>query len=161
VRLLPTSLAAARAPLAAERAVVPGAHRVGEAAWASAIDARSRQRHDRERHETRGKAAIVNGAGSGFGEGIKRCAVEGARVVVNDIAVAGGGALCVKSSLLEGRRALRADVAKDADVARLVASSLDAFGDLDVVVNNAGTTTATSRSSKSPRRSSTASTTST
>ena len=38
-----------------------------------------------------GKIAIVTGAGSGFGEGIAiRFAAEGAKVVVNDIAVANG-----------------------------------------------------------------------
>jgi 3-oxoacyl-[acyl-carrier protein] reductase len=36
--------------------------------------------------------------------------------------------------------ACAADVSRDADVARLVAFALDAFGGLDVVVNNAGTT---------------------
>ena len=40
-----------------------------------------------------------------------------------------------------GARAFCAgDVSKDADVAALVDFALDAFGDLDVVVNNAGTT---------------------
>ena len=89
-----------------------------------------------------GKIAIVTGAGSGFGEGIaKRFAAEGAKVVVNDIAIAAGERVAREIVAGGGKaRFCAGDVAKDADVARLVAAALDAFGDLDVVVNNAGTT---------------------
>ena len=89
-----------------------------------------------------GKVAIVTGAGSGFGEGIaKRFASEGAKVVVNDIAVAGGERVAREIAAMGGEaRFCAGDVSRDADVARLVAATLDAFGDLDVVVNNAGTT---------------------
>ncbi len=89
-----------------------------------------------------GKIAIVSGAGSGFGEGIaKRFAAEGAKVVVNDIAIAAGERVAREIVAGGGKaRFCAADVARDADVARLVAAALDAFGDLDVVVNNAGTT---------------------
>jgi 3-oxoacyl-[acyl-carrier protein] reductase len=88
------------------------------------------------------KIAIVTGAGSGFGEGIaRRYAQEGAAVVVNDIDV-GNGERVVRDIAAAGGRArfCAADVSKDADVARLVAFTLETFGDLDVVVNNAGTT---------------------
>ncbi|HET9470845.1 MAG TPA: glucose 1-dehydrogenase [Usitatibacter sp.] len=89
-----------------------------------------------------GKVAIVTGAGSGFGEAIaRRYAGEGARVVVNDIVAA--SAERVASAIRAGNgeaRAEVADVSKDADVARLVRSTLEAYGRLDVVVNNAGTT---------------------
>ncbi len=89
-----------------------------------------------------GKIAIVTGAGSGFGEGIaKRFAAEGAKVVLNDIAIAAGERVAREIAAAGGNaRFCAGDVAKDADVARLVAAALDAFGDLDVVVNNAGTT---------------------
>jgi len=89
-----------------------------------------------------GKIAIVTGAGSGFGEGIaKRFAAEGAKVVVNDIAIAAGERVARDIVAGGGKaRFCAGDVAKDADVARLVAAALDAFGNLDVVVNNAGTT---------------------
>jgi 3-oxoacyl-[acyl-carrier protein] reductase len=88
------------------------------------------------------KAAIVTGAGSGFGEGIaKRFAREGARVVVNDINVAGGERVAREIAATGGRALFCAgDVSSDADVAALVRFAVDAYGDLDIVVNNAGTT---------------------
>ncbi len=88
------------------------------------------------------KIAIVTGAGSGFGAGIaSRFAREGARVVVNDLH-ANDAKRTVAAIEREGGRAIACagDVSKDGDVARLVASAIDAFGRLDIVVNNAGTT---------------------
>jgi 3-oxoacyl-[acyl-carrier protein] reductase len=88
------------------------------------------------------KVAIVTGAGSGFGEGIaKRFAEEGARVVVNDINAASGERV-VRQIAADGGQArfVPGDVSNDADVAALIRFTLAAFGDLDVVVNNAGTT---------------------
>lgn len=88
------------------------------------------------------KVAIVTGAGSGFGEGIaKRFAAEGAKVVVNDIVEAGARRVADEIRKAGGQAHVEvADVTKDADVARLVASASKAFGKLDIVVNNAGTT---------------------
>jgi len=89
-----------------------------------------------------GKVAIVTGAGSGFGEGIaKRYALEGARVVVNDIHVKAAERVATEIAQAGGKaKAVGGDVSKDADVSHLVATALAAFGDLHVVVNNAGTT---------------------
>jgi len=88
------------------------------------------------------KVAIVTGAGSGFGEGIaKRFADEGARVVVNDVVVANGERVRREIDAAGGQaRFCAGDVSSDADVGRLVRFAIDAFGDLDIVVNNAGTT---------------------
>src|SRR5258706_6442832 len=89
-----------------------------------------------------GKVAIVTGAGSGFGEGIaKRFAEEGAKVVVNDI-VETGAQRVVREIEASGGTAVAviADVSKDGDVKRLVESALQAYGRVDIVVNNAGTT---------------------
>jgi len=88
------------------------------------------------------KIAIVTGAGSGFGAGIaKRYAHEGARVVVNDIEAANGERIAREIGAAGGQAQFCAgDVSRDADVARLVAFALAAYGDLDIVVNNAGTT---------------------
>jgi 3-oxoacyl-[acyl-carrier protein] reductase len=89
-----------------------------------------------------GKVAIVTGAGSGFGEGIaRRFAAEGAKVVVNDINVANGNRVADAIVAAGGHAKFCAgDVSKDADVSHLVAFALAGFGDLDIVVNNAGTT---------------------
>ncbi|MEP7182006.1 MAG: glucose 1-dehydrogenase [Betaproteobacteria bacterium] len=89
-----------------------------------------------------GKVAIVTGAGSGFGEGIaKRFAQEGAKVVVNDIDVANGERVAREIAAAGGQAKFCAgDVSKDLDVSHLVAFALAGYGDLDIVVNNAGTT---------------------
>jgi 3-oxoacyl-[acyl-carrier protein] reductase len=89
-----------------------------------------------------GKVAIVTGGGFGFGEGIaRRFAAEGAAVVVGDIN--GEQAERVAREITDSggkARASRADVTSRADFERMVAETVDAFGGLDVVVNNAGTT---------------------
>jgi len=86
-----------------------------------------------------GKVAIVTGGGLGFGEGIaKRFAAEGASVLVADID--GARAVRVAGEIGAAARASTADVAQGADFARMVEETLEAFGRLDVVVNNAGIT---------------------
>ena len=95
-----------------------------------------------QRMRLEGKTAIVTGAASGFGAGIaRRFAAEGARIVVNDLDAAGAARTVSEIEGAGGRAiACAGDVSRDADVARLVASAVDRFGRLDVVVNNAGTT---------------------
>ena len=90
----------------------------------------------------KGKVAIVTGGGSGFGEGIaKRFVEEGCKVVVNDINAEGGERVAsqIKSSGGEAAFA-KGDVSQDADWAAMLKFTLDTFGGLDIVVNNAGTT---------------------
>ena len=88
------------------------------------------------------KVAIVTGAGSGFGEAIaKRYAEEGARVAVNDIVEGSARRVAEEIRAAGGDASVEAgDVSSDADVGRMVRSTLARFGRLDIVVNNAGTT---------------------
>jgi 3-oxoacyl-[acyl-carrier protein] reductase len=87
----------------------------------------------------KGRVAIVTGAASGFGAEIARLfAAEGAKVVIADLNEEGAGA--VARALGAEALALRCDVSRRGDVEQLVAASLQRFGTVDIVVNNAGTT---------------------
>jgi 3-hydroxybutyrate dehydrogenase len=88
----------------------------------------------------RGKSAIVTGGGSGIGREIaRRLAEEGARVVVSDRdeATAQGAAEAIEADGGEAR-AVRCDVADEADVRRCVETSIRLHGGLDILVNSAG-----------------------
>lgn len=88
-----------------------------------------------------GKVAVVTGASKGIGaSAAKHLAAEGASVVVNyaksqtaaesvvaEIVRAGGKAIAVK-----------ADVSNQEDIVRLFTATKNAFGAIDVLVNNAG-----------------------
>ena len=86
-----------------------------------------------------GKAALVTGAGQGFGYGIAEAFVrEGARVACLD--VKGDVAEAAAKRLGPSAMALTADVSSRADVERAAKQAIDALGRIDIVVNNAGTT---------------------
>ena len=87
------------------------------------------------------KVAIVTGASKGIGAGIaKSLAAEGAAVVVNYASSREGADRVVADIVGKGGRAVavQGDVSKTADVQRLFAETQQAFGTLDVLVNNAG-----------------------
>jgi len=88
------------------------------------------------------KVAVVTGAGSGFGAGIAtRFAEEGARIVAADIN--GDGAARIVEDIRNAGGtafAVTADVSKGDEMAKIIAAAVDEFGELDIVVNNAGTT---------------------
>src|SRR5690242_6201087 len=86
-----------------------------------------------------GKRIIVTGGGSGFGAGMcRRFAAEGARVLVADLNEE--AARAVAQQVGEAAVACRVDVADGAAYQAMVDRALEAFGDLDTVVNNAGYT---------------------
>ncbi len=88
-------------------------------------------------NELGGKVAIVTGGASGIGRGIvERFVAEGSRVVIADIETDRGGELAATL----GRDALfrRTDVSDPEQVGELVATTVEKFGGLHVMVNNAG-----------------------
>ncbi|MDH3642400.1 MAG: SDR family NAD(P)-dependent oxidoreductase, partial [Gammaproteobacteria bacterium] len=88
-----------------------------------------------------GKVAIVSGAAQGLGEAFARALSEqGAQVLAFDVQ----DKIASVAESIEGATGnrvlgIQADVSKREDVERVVATAVEAFGGLDVLVNNAGT----------------------
>jgi 3-oxoacyl-[acyl-carrier protein] reductase len=88
-----------------------------------------------------GRVAIVTGAGAGLGRAEALALADaGARIVLNDLPGAADDAADeirgkgVEVSIVEG------DVSDSATSAAMLAAAVDGFGQLDIVVNNAGMT---------------------
>ena len=88
-----------------------------------------------------GKVAVVTGASKGIGASIaKELAAAGASVVVNYASAKDDAERVVASIQQKGGKAVavQGDVSKEADVKRLFVETKQAFGAVDVLVNNAG-----------------------
>jgi 3-oxoacyl-[acyl-carrier protein] reductase len=88
-----------------------------------------------------GKVAVVTGASKGIGAAIaEKLGSEGAQVVVNYARDKAGAERVVGKIKQSGGEAIavRADVSKSADIKKLISETVHAFGNIDVLVNNAG-----------------------
>ena len=86
------------------------------------------------------KVAVITGAASGIGRGLaERFAAEGMRVVLADV---DEGALAELAAALETKGAtvlaIKTDVSKPAEVENLAVQTLDTFGAVHILCNNAG-----------------------
>ena len=83
------------------------------------------------------KIAIITGGGSGFGAGIvKKFIQEGAKVVVADINLENAEKVAMDS----GGFAVEVDVSNSLSFKNMVDKTLEKFGKIEIMVNNAGIT---------------------
>lgn len=90
------------------------------------------------------RVVLITGASSGVGAALaSKLSAMGARVVVNYSRSAEAAEAVVARVTGAGGHAIaiQADVSEEADCKRLVAETVAHFGQLDMLVNNAGTTT--------------------
>ena len=87
-----------------------------------------------------GKSAIVTGAASGMGAATaKLFAREGAKVVLTDVLEAEGKAIADEIAESGGAARFEVhDIADEADWQRVVSTAVNAFGGIDILINNAG-----------------------
>ena len=86
------------------------------------------------------KTCVVTGAGGGIGAAIVRAfSAEGARVVVNDVDRDNADSVCAEIEGRGGQAVANYDaIGSVASAEALLATALDAFGSVEVLVNNAG-----------------------
>lgn len=91
--------------------------------------------------DTRSKTAIITGASRGIGAAIaQRLAADGFNIIINYSSSEKEAGSVVETIEAAGGKAIvvRADVSDAADVKRMFDSAENAFGGIDVLVNNAG-----------------------
>ncbi len=85
------------------------------------------------------KTAIITGGARGIGYAIaERFLRDGAQVVICDMDDSAGETAVSELSKLGEIRYVHADVGERLDVHNLLATTNDAFGDIDILINNAG-----------------------
>jgi 3-oxoacyl-[acyl-carrier protein] reductase len=95
-----------------------------------------------EGHSLEGKVALITGSGRGIGKGIAlELASRGASIVINYANTAKGANETVSDIEALGSKAIaiKADVTKPAEVARMFQEAIAHFGHLDIVISNSGT----------------------
>ena len=92
-----------------------------------------------------GKVAIVTGGGNGIGRACAlRFAAGGANVLVADVRTQDAESVAAEVRLLgSAAAAATCDVSREADVQAMVASAIDQFGGVDILVTSAGIYTTT------------------
>jgi len=87
-----------------------------------------------------GRVGLVTGSGSGIGREVALLmAQEGAKVVISDVADAGGAETVSMIEAAGGQAAyVHADVTSQTDTEAMVKFAVDTFGGLHLAVNNAG-----------------------
>ena len=86
------------------------------------------------------KIAIITGGGNGIGRAIALClAAEGAKIVVTDLRKEDAQNIASEIAAKNGKAiALQSDATKELDVDRMVRESIEAYGSIDILVNNVG-----------------------
>jgi 3-oxoacyl-[acyl-carrier protein] reductase len=87
-----------------------------------------------------GRVAVVTGGGRGIGKGIAgKLAAAGADVIVGDIDMA-QAQLTANELSRKNKKVMAAqiDVCREESVAELITRALDEFGNVDILINNAG-----------------------
>jgi len=95
---------------------------------------------DKNRTRLEGKVAIVTGAGRGIGQAIAiGLANEGANVIVNDVNLESARSVADEIKHRGGQAlAIKADVSSNTEVIQMVKQTVDKFGKINILVNNAG-----------------------
>jgi ketoreductase RED2 len=87
------------------------------------------------------RVALVTGSTSGIGAAVvRRLAASGTKVVINSVSSVAAGEAMVKELGADNAHYVQGDISLPDDATRMVTATLERFGRLDSLVNNAGTT---------------------